>query len=70
MRRGMSLLSKMPRAVRRKTIALALSDPANVPNIRKQLVKLKAAHADTAGLLQKMAETIEDTEALLGECRA
>ena len=66
----MILLARMPRAVRRKTIALALSDPANVPDIRDQLAMLKAARAKAAGVLQKMDETIADTQALLGECSA
>ena len=66
----MSLLAKMPRAVRRKTISMALRNPANVQNIRDQLAKLTAARAKAACVLETMDETIEDTEALLGECRA
>lgn len=60
----------MPRALRRKAIATALSDPSNVADVRQQLAKLKVERARTARLLQAMSEAIEDTEALLGELKA
>ena len=66
----MSAWQMVPRAVRRKAIAAALSDPRNVPNVRKQLAALKTERDKTAKLLESMDEAIEDTEALLGEVRA
>lgn len=66
----MSLYVLVPRAMRRKTIQVALSDARNVPDVREQLAKLKTEHAKTARLLQAMSEAIEDTEALLGELQA
>lgn len=66
----MSVWVLVPRAMRRKTIQAALSDPSNVPNVRRQLNKLKDEREQHARTLQAMDEAIEDTEALLGELNA
>jgi hypothetical protein len=60
----------IPRAVRRKSLAIALRDPRGAPYVRKQLEALKVERDKTARLLQAMNEAIEDTEALLGELNA
>lgn len=70
----MSAWELVPRAVRRKAIAIAiaiaLTEPSNVRNVRPYLAKLKAEHTTTRRLLKAMVEAIEETEALLSEVRA
>jgi hypothetical protein len=63
-------LATMPRAVRRKVMQLAVSDPANIPSIRADLASLKAKREEALALIQRMDEAIQDCQALLGELEA